>query len=178
MYVSLWSQEFVPTKPVLFIMCASLKLHITIMINFETKDWTVIVNNSNTIYTTNIHLSPQITEHKKTTTYDVGNPVPGFGRAQKWGGVKLINVIIILPTCNSISITGYNENRVFSYFLLQSAVFWTSLFVPLPVFFWQLCISSVSGVFNYTFSNIKRFLHFHFELSGRKISKYNSNVVV
>jgi hypothetical protein len=92
--------------------------------------------------------------------------------------VKLINVIIILPTYNSISITGYNENRVFSYFLLQSAVFCTSLFVPLPVFFWQLCLSSVYGFFNNTFSNFKRFLHLHFELSGRKISKYNSNVVV
>jgi hypothetical protein len=161
-----------------FIICASLKLHITIMIHFETKDWTVIVNNSNTIYRTNNHLSPEITEHKKTTTYDVGNSAPCFGQAQNWGGVKLINVIIILPTYNSISITGYNENRVFSYFLLQSAVFCTSLFVPLPVFFWQLCLSSVYGFFNNTFSNFKRFLHLHFELSGRKISKYNSNVVV
>jgi hypothetical protein len=81
-------------------------------------------------------------------TYDVGNPAPCFRQAQNWGGVKLINVIIILPAYNSISITGYNENRVFSYFLLQSAVFCTSLFVPLPIFFWQLCLSSVYGFLN------------------------------
>ena len=35
--------------------------------------------------------SPQIIEHKKTKTFDVGNPGPGLGQAQKCGGVKTIN---------------------------------------------------------------------------------------
>jgi hypothetical protein len=35
--------------------------------------------------------SPQITEHKKTKTCDVGNPDPGLGQAQKCGGVKTIS---------------------------------------------------------------------------------------
>jgi hypothetical protein len=35
--------------------------------------------------------SPQITEHKKTKTFDVGNPGPGLGQAQKCGGDKTIN---------------------------------------------------------------------------------------
>jgi hypothetical protein len=41
----------------------------------------------------NNRLSPQIIEHKKTTTYmyDVGNPWPGLGHAQKGGGVKPVN---------------------------------------------------------------------------------------
>jgi hypothetical protein len=72
---------------------------------------------------------------KRLPTYDVGNPAPCFGQAQKWGGVKPINVIIILPTYNSIiilhtynsiiilpiynsiSITGYNEKNSFFIFL-------------------------------------------------------------
>ena len=33
--------------------------------------------------------SPQIIEHKKNpTTYDIGNPGPGLGQAQKCGGVN------------------------------------------------------------------------------------------
>jgi hypothetical protein len=39
----------------------------------------------------NNQLSPQITEHKMTMTYDIGNPVPGLGQAQKCVGVKLVN---------------------------------------------------------------------------------------
>jgi len=36
-------------------------------------------------------------EHtEKTTTYDVGNPVPGLGQVQKCGEVKTINGISIL----------------------------------------------------------------------------------
>ena len=66
------------------------KLEITYynMIHFEAKDWTVIVNNSNTIYTTNNHLSPQITEHEKTTTYDVGNPVLASDRHKTEAGLN------------------------------------------------------------------------------------------
>ena len=30
---------------------------------------------------------------KKTVTYDVGNPGPGLGQAQKYGRNKLVNVI-------------------------------------------------------------------------------------
>ena len=53
---------------------------------------TMMVNNSTNINKTNIHLSPQLTEHKKggDMTYDVGNPDPGFGQAQKYGRVKCI----------------------------------------------------------------------------------------
>ena len=51
-----------------------------------------MVNDSTNINKTNIHLSPQLTEHKKggDMTYDVGNPGPGFGQAQKYGRVKCI----------------------------------------------------------------------------------------
>jgi hypothetical protein len=43
---------------------------------YEKKDLTVMVNNSTDINTTNNHLSPQITEHKQITTYDVEHPGP------------------------------------------------------------------------------------------------------
>jgi hypothetical protein len=43
----------------------------------------------NNCINTNNHLSPELSEHKKnTTTYEVGNPGPGFGQAQQCGGVK------------------------------------------------------------------------------------------
>jgi hypothetical protein len=35
---------------------------------------------------------------KKTTTYDVGNPGPGLGQAQKCGRVKPVNEIPTLPS--------------------------------------------------------------------------------
>jgi hypothetical protein len=38
-----------------------------------------MVNNSTNMNTTNNYLSPQIFEHKKTTTRDVGNTDPGLG---------------------------------------------------------------------------------------------------
>ena len=43
---------------------------------------------STNINKTNNYLPSQFTEHKKNTTYDVGNPSPGLGQAQKCGGVK------------------------------------------------------------------------------------------
>jgi hypothetical protein len=36
---------------------------------------------------------------KQTTTYDVGNPDPGLGQAHKCGGVKPVNGIRTLPSC-------------------------------------------------------------------------------
>jgi hypothetical protein len=33
---------------------------------------------------------------KTSTTYDIGNPCPGLGQTQKYGGVKLVNGIPIL----------------------------------------------------------------------------------
>ena len=48
------------------------------------------VNNSNNINKTNSHLSPQIIEHKKATTYNVGDPDPGLEQVQKYGGVYKI----------------------------------------------------------------------------------------
>ena len=32
----------------------------------------------------------ELTEHKKTTTYDVGNPGSGLGQVHKFGGVKQV----------------------------------------------------------------------------------------
>jgi hypothetical protein len=47
-----------------------------------------MANNSTNINKTNDHLLPQLIEHKKTTTYDVGNPGSGLGQAQKlWRGL-------------------------------------------------------------------------------------------
>ena len=43
----------------------------------------VVVNNFTNINKTNNYLSPQITEHKKTVTYGIGNPGPGLRQAQK-----------------------------------------------------------------------------------------------
>jgi len=45
-----------------------------------------MVNNSTNINKTNYHLSPQFNSlnSKKTTTYDVGDPVPGLGQEQKY----------------------------------------------------------------------------------------------
>ena len=45
------------------------------------------------------YLSPQIIEDKKNikkSTYDVGNPDPGFGQSQKCGETKPVNGIPIL----------------------------------------------------------------------------------
>ena len=39
-----------------------------------------------------------LTEHKETTTYDVGNPGHGLRQSQKCGGVKPVNGIPTLPS--------------------------------------------------------------------------------
>jgi hypothetical protein len=49
-----------------------------------------MVNNSTNINKTNNHLSPQLTEHKKTTKYDVEHRGPALGQAHKCSGVKPI----------------------------------------------------------------------------------------
>ena len=46
-----------------------------------------MVNNSTDINKQNNHLSHQSIEHKEAKTYDVGNPGPGLGQAQKCGRV-------------------------------------------------------------------------------------------
>ena len=56
-----------------------------------------MVNNSTIIIKTNNHLLPQLIEHnikKNTMTYDIGYPGPGFGQAQKCGGVKPVNATL------------------------------------------------------------------------------------
>jgi hypothetical protein len=40
-------------------------------------------------------LSHSLAEHKKTTIYDVGNPSPCFGQAEKCVKVKVVNGILI-----------------------------------------------------------------------------------
>jgi hypothetical protein len=39
----------------------------------------------------------ELIEHKKHTTFDVGNPDPGLRQAQKCGRVKSVNEIPTLP---------------------------------------------------------------------------------
>ena len=54
----------------------------------------MIVNNStNSQEICNI-LSPQLIKHKKTTTYDVGNPGPGLEKAQICSEDKAVNEIL------------------------------------------------------------------------------------
>jgi hypothetical protein len=50
-----------------------------------------MVNNATNINKTQNHISSQPIEHKKTTTYDVGNSGPGLGQAQKCGVVEQLN---------------------------------------------------------------------------------------
>jgi hypothetical protein len=53
----------------------------------------------------NNQLSDELTEHKKATTHDVGNPGPGLRPAQKCGGVKSVCFVVwwlTLCTINSI----------------------------------------------------------------------------
>ena len=52
-----------------------------------------MVTNATNINKTNNYLSPELTEEKKTTVYDVGNPGPALGHAHKYVGVKLVNGI-------------------------------------------------------------------------------------
>jgi hypothetical protein len=51
-----------------------------------------MVTNFTNINKTDNYLSPQLTEHKKTTTNDVGNPGHGLGQTLKYGGVKPVTV--------------------------------------------------------------------------------------
>ena len=48
--------------------------------DYDKKVQTVMVNNFTNINKTSNHLSPYITEHKKETTYDVGNSGPDLGQ--------------------------------------------------------------------------------------------------
>ena len=58
-----------------------------------------MVNNSANINKTNNHISLQPIAHKKKTmTYDVVNPGPGLGQAQKCGRVKLVDGIPTPPS--------------------------------------------------------------------------------
>ena len=57
-----------------------------------------MVNNSTNINKTNVCLSPQLTEHKKTTTYDVGNPGHGLEQTQQYVGVKPVTEISFLSS--------------------------------------------------------------------------------
>ena len=55
-----------------------------------------MVNNNNS--KRNNHSSPQLIQHKKTTTYDIVNQGPGFGQAHKCTWVKSANGIPTLPS--------------------------------------------------------------------------------
>jgi len=57
-----------------------------------------MVNNFTNINKTNNHSSPQLIQHKKTTTYDVRNPGPGFRQAHKCRWLKPVNGIPTLPS--------------------------------------------------------------------------------
>ena len=56
-----------------------------------------MVKNPSNINKTNNYISPQIIEHKKTTTYDVGNPRPGMGQTQQCGELTLLIIIVFQP---------------------------------------------------------------------------------
>jgi hypothetical protein len=49
----------------------------------------------------------ELTGHKKTMTYNVGNRGHGLGQAQTCGGVKLVTGIPIIPLDNWSSIQQY-----------------------------------------------------------------------
>ena len=53
---------------------------------------------NNNIIKTNNHSSPQLIQHKKTTTYDIENQGPDFVQAHKCIWVKLVNGIPTLPS--------------------------------------------------------------------------------
>jgi len=46
-----------------------------------------MVHNYTNVNKMNFHLFPQLVEHKMTRDYEVENPSPGLGHAQKDGGV-------------------------------------------------------------------------------------------
>ena len=53
---------------------------------------------NNNINKTNNHSSPQLIQHKKTTTYAIVNQGPGFGQAHKCTWVKPVNGITTFPS--------------------------------------------------------------------------------
>jgi hypothetical protein len=59
-----------------------------IILIFDLRKETLMVNNFTNINKTNNHLSPQLTEHKKETTYDVGNSGLCLGQTKKCCGIK------------------------------------------------------------------------------------------
>jgi hypothetical protein len=64
--------------------------------NYENNIYTLMANNSTNINKTNNNLN-LLTEHKKTTTLDVGSPGPGLKQAQECDRVKPANGISNLP---------------------------------------------------------------------------------
>ena len=62
-----------------------------------------MVNNSTNFNKANNHLSSYLTEHKKTTTYDIRNPAPGLRQEKKVEEVKPVNGIPTFPSYNGIS---------------------------------------------------------------------------
>jgi hypothetical protein len=66
---------------------------------FESRSSVMVYNSTNINKKNTKHLIlTYLTEHKKTMTYDVGNPGPGLGQAQQCGGVKTVNGIPTLPS--------------------------------------------------------------------------------
>jgi hypothetical protein len=88
---------------------------------YEKKVQTLMVNDFTNINKTKNHVSSQILEQKnKTTTYEVGNPGPGWGQAQKCGGVKPVNGIITLLLvvfCRKYLRTGFFFPTFWSLFI-------------------------------------------------------------
>ena len=64
--------------------------------SFATNSNSININNANN------HLSPQFTEHncKKTTTYGVGNPDPGWEQEHEYLGIKGIISLSLSIICN------------------------------------------------------------------------------
>ena len=68
-----------------------------------------MVINSTNINKMNNHLSSELNllNTKKTTTYDVGNPGPDLGQAQKWVEVKQDRIVISLSIVHNRSFTHF-----------------------------------------------------------------------
>ena len=68
-------------------------------ISLRKESLNIVINFTN-INKTNNHplILTELTDDKKTTTYDVGNPGPSLGQAHIWGGVKYVNGIPTDPS--------------------------------------------------------------------------------
>jgi len=77
---------------------------------YEKKELTVIANNSTDINKANNYLSPHITEYKKTTIYNVGNPGSVWGETFTHGGVSIIRFLII-DRYNRLARSTIPDNR-------------------------------------------------------------------